>query len=279
MNDQEFIILVDLLAKSIDANKGFSIRDVPDGERLYDAHCLANKFLEHALTVIYLCGGTDIQSLPSFKQIKFVDSASIDVLVRASFEAFLVFHYVFYSPVSLDEKNYRYWSYKTAGLAERQSLPEISEEIRLKKTQDKERLSELRAFLETNVVFQSLSPDQKEDIFEGKGRWKCKPFGKREFSWREIAIDARLGEMIASHMYKSLCGFAHSSSMSCLQAAQALLKGETYKLVEPSIITMKIITANMIDEYSRLFSKSRLIVDDSGAIKLVNAWIQMGQEI
>jgi len=181
--------------------------------------------------------------------------------------------------VSLDEKNYRYWSYKAAGLAERQSLPEISEEIRLKKTQDKERLSELRAFLETNVVFQSLSPDQKADILEGKGRWKCKPYGRGEFSWREIAIDAGLGEMIASHMYRSLCGFAHSSNISCLQTAQALLKGETSKLVEASIITMKVVTANMIDEHSKLFSRSKHVVEGSGATKLVNAWIKMGQTI
>jgi len=144
--------------------------------------------------------------LQSFPNFKFVDSASIDVLARASFEAFLVFHYVFYSPVSLDEKNYRYWCYQIAGLAERQDLPEISDAIKQKKTEDKKRLDELRALIETNVFYQSLDADQKERIFEGKGRWKYKPLGKGEFSWREIALDARLSEMIASHMYRSLCG-------------------------------------------------------------------------
>jgi len=45
VENKELIILVDLLAKSIDANKGFSSRDICDGERLYDAHCLVNNSL------------------------------------------------------------------------------------------------------------------------------------------------------------------------------------------------------------------------------------------
>ena len=94
---QGHVKLLDLLARVIDANKGFTTSDISDGERLLDAHYLANKFIDHAFTVLYLSRGTKVQDIPSFK-FSFIDSASIDVLTRAAMEAFLVFHYVFFSP-------------------------------------------------------------------------------------------------------------------------------------------------------------------------------------
>ena len=127
---RDFVKLLDLLAQVIDSSKGFSAGDISDGERLLDAHNLANKLIDHAFTVLYLSQCTNVQSLPSFKQLSFIDTASIDVLTRAVMEAFLVFHYVFFSPQTKEEKDYRYWAYKAAGITERQSIPIITEETR-----------------------------------------------------------------------------------------------------------------------------------------------------
>ena len=128
--------LLDLLARVLGADNYSSSGD-EDNERLSIARGLTNKFIEHAVTILYLSRGTN-QNLPSFK-FSFIDSASIDVLTRAALEAFLTFHYVFYAPQTKEEKDYRYWAYKAAGIAERQDAP-ATENIRQKQAAEKEEL-------------------------------------------------------------------------------------------------------------------------------------------
>ena len=171
-NRENYVILLDLLAKANDSVKGSSISDVTERERLLDAHRLANKFIGHALTVLNLSRGYKVKELPSFQPVNFTDSWSIDVLTRAAMEAFLIFHYVFYAPTTIEEKDYRYLTYKVAGLAERQNLPESISEHKHQKTEEKKMLEKFRTTLESNAVFQSLTAKQQEKIFSGKGKWR-----------------------------------------------------------------------------------------------------------
>ena len=89
-------------------------------------------------------------------------------------------------------------------------------------------------YLLSNAVFQSLADNQKNRIL--RGQWKL-PF------WREIAIDAGLSEVLATHVYRSLAGYAHSSFLSVRQTAQVFESKEEEQLISTSIITMNIVTA------------------------------------
>jgi len=276
---QEYVILLDLLARVIDASKGFSVSDISDGKRLWDAHNLANKFIDHAFTVLHLSHGTNVQDIPSFK-FSFIDSASIDVLTRAAMETFLVFYYVFFAPQTKEEKDYRYWAYKAAGITERQNIPIITEETRRTLDNDRLVLDKLHDQLESNTIFQSLSTRQKRRIFEGKGKWKWKPDGRGEVSWREIAIDTGLSEMLASHMYRHLSGHAHSSSLSVLQSQQALTNKEPEQLIWASKGTINIVAANLIREYCALFPWAQDILSkDPEGNDIVEAWIRIGHDL
>jgi len=277
----EYVILLDLLAKAISVTKVSSISDVSERERLLDAHKLANKFVNHASTVLYLSHGTVVRDLPPFKQFSFVDSASIDVLTRTTMEAFLVFHYVFFSPNEVEEKDYRYWCYKAAGLAERQNLPEGIIEHKQQKMKEKEVLEEIRSKLESNIIFQGLTDSQKARFFQGKERdlWRWNPDSRRVLSWHDIGIDAGFSDMLASLMYGHLSGFAHSSSLSVLQTAQALVNKETEKLIGSSIDTMNVMIANMIQECCGLFPEARDVLRDSGASDFVEVWVEIGRRL
>lgn len=277
---QDYVKLLDLLAKATDSVEASSISDISERERLLDAHNLANKFIGHALTILYLSHGTIIQDLPSFKKLIFPDSASINVLTRTAMEAFLVFHYVFFKPDTPEEKNYRYWAYKAAGLAERQNFPTITKEGRQMLDNDKIELDELRNKLESNKVFRALKDSPKRQIFEGKGKWRWEPGCKRHISWREIAIHAGFSRMLANHIYGHLSGYAHSGSLSVLQMRQALENKELEKLIKPSINLMSILTANMIQEYCGLFSKAQVVLTkDLEGSNLVKQYIQIGHEL
>lgn len=274
----EYVILLDLLANAISTTEVSSIEDSNERERLKYAHLLANRFIQYALTVLYLSSGTKVQNLPSLPKQSFTDIASIDVITRASMEAFLVFHYVFCAPTTQEERYYRYWAFKANGIAERKDFPSNTEHEERRESDSRE-LEELKSKLDSNPIFRSLEQKQREHIFEGKGKWKYKPSMRAELSWRAIATDAGFGKMLALYMYKHLCGHAHSSSLSVLQTQQALLSGDTEKLIQSSIDTMNVLTANMIWEYCRLFSKAEDVLQASGASGLVGAWIEIGRRL
>ena len=278
---QEYVILLDLLARVIDANKSYSVNDISDGKRLWDAHNLANKFIDHAFTVLHLSHGTNVQDIPSFK-FSFIDSASIDVLTRATMETFLVFHYVFFAPQTKEEKDYRYWAYKAAGITERQSIPIITEETRRTLDNDRLVLDKLCDKLKANAVFQNLTEKQRARFFEGKERnlWRWNPDLKKVLSWSDIAIDAGFSEMLASHMYRYLSGHAHSSSLSVLQSQQALINKKKEQLIGGSIGVINIVAANLIREYCALFSLAQDVLSkDTEGNDIVEEWIQIGHDL
>lgn len=264
---QEYEKLLNLLALVMRASSPLSTTDVEDRERLSMALGLSNKFIEQAATILYLCNGTKV-SLPSYI-FSFLDSSSIDILTRAAMHTFLVFHHVFYAPATAEEKDYRYWAYMAAGIAERQNSPATTEESRQKLDNEKIELDKLHNKLRSNTVFQGLSEKQKKQIL--KGQWKLQ-------SWHDIAIDAGISKKIALHLHSLLSGHVHSSSLSVVQAVEAHIAGEDEKAISSSIATLNIVIANMIREYCALFSKAyAALTKDTEGNDLINYWIQIGQ--
>lgn len=273
---QECLKLLDLLARVIDANKGFSIGN---DDRYGYAEGLANKYFKHAIITLVVSRRIDISGFPS-GAIGIIDAGSVDVLTRAAIETFLTFHYVFYAPQTKETRDYRYWAYKAAGFAERRSLSIITSKHRQKIAGDTKELDNLRDKLESNAIFQSLTPRQKTQIFSGRGEWKWKPDGEGRVSWRDIAIDAGLSEVLARHVYSLLSAATHSSSLSIRQLTQAFRKGEEEYLISVSIITMNIVTANLIHEYCELFPKAEAVLrEDSNGSNAVKAWIKIGRSL
>lgn len=273
-NKQELIKLLDLLARVNYAVDVSPISDAGERERLWYANILTNKFIAHALTIFHLLNDTNVlvPPLSSFPPIRIINiaSASIDVLTRASFEAFLVFHHVFITPTTTDEKNFRYWSYKAAGIMDWQKETESISEHEQEKAAENGALDELRTRLKSNAVFQSLAgKEDKKKIL--RGEWRLK-------QWHDIAIDAGFGKMLASQ-YRYLSGSAHSSNLSNLRMEQALENKEPKILIEPLINTMNILIANMIREYCALFPRSQDILSkDLEGKNLVEQWIQIGHQ-
>jgi len=267
MDKEECLRLLDLLYRVIEANKG---PITGDDDRYWYAEGLATKLFLHSASALYLCRETNIPDFPS-TAVRFIDLASIDVLARAAFEVFLTFHYVFFAPKTRDEQDYRYWLYRVAGFAERQQLPVSTEEHRQKLADEKRKLDDLLNKLYSNPLFNSLSEKQKRQVL--KGEWRQK-------SWHDIAIDAGFSEMLASHMYRHLSGYAHSGSLSILQIKESLLKKEQSQLIEASMITITIATASLIREYSELFPKAKSALwADPKRTDIVELWVQVGRKI
>jgi len=278
---QELQFLIDVLAQVISVVKVSGIEDETEREQKTDAHNLANRFIQFAMTILHLSDDRNVINLPSFGDIKFRDPASIDVLTRASMEAFLVFHQIFYCPATRNEKEFRYLVYKVVGLAEGQWLIESNKKYHdIKEIQRKPNeliISKLRE----NPVFKKLSPTQRDGITKGNNRdfWRWDVESNEILSWSKIASNAKLSPMLARYMYTYLSGHAHSGSRSVFQTQKAMVNGEIHKLVDSSLNTMKILCANMISEYTAIFKEAHDKLLQTGAIKIVGAWVQIGRQL
>jgi len=264
---QDFVKLLDFLAHVLASDNYLSFGDADENERLSIARGLTDKFVNHAVTMLYLSSGTK-QDLPSFKLDSFLnDFASIDVLTRVLLEACLTFHHVFYASATKEDKNYRYWTYKAAGIIENRSFPALTEKFKQKLAEEEKELDKLCERLKSNTVFQSLTDKQKKRIL--RGEWRLK-------SWREIAIDAGFSGMIALQIYRHLSGVAHSSFLSVLQSVEI----QRNRVQEEAIIKSQMITnavvANMIREYCGLLPKAREIWNTHREVKeSVEWWIKV----
>ena len=276
-NEEEmYLKLLDILLAVVEANKGRMDSD-PIDDRFIRAEGLATKFFLHAASVLYLSRGTTIQDLPTMP-LKFTDPGSIDVLVRAAYETYLVFHYVFSDPNDIEEQNLRYWTWKASGLAERQHYPLLEEQRKQNKQKlerEKAELRDLRKKLLSSVHFQRLRKEQQKKVLDyldtGKGDWKLQ-------TWRQIAESAGLTEMISLHFYRHLCGYAHSGFVSIFQIREALENKEQSRLMRVSINVIFIATANFIREYCELFPRTKpaLSAYPNGE-KIVDAWVKLGR--
>lgn len=275
---QEYEKLLDLFANIIvKVSTDVPISDFSDDERLESAYALAFKFFCHALTVLYLSGGTN-QELPSLKW-NYADPASIDVITRAALEAFLVFHHVFYATANPEEKDYRYWAYRGERLDNRQKILEFtgSEEAKQELVVEKKEIS---AKLWSNRVFQNLKDGQKERIFKDDGMWRLNPSGKKRLTWSGIGIEAGFSKFLASYIYRFLCASAHSSALGVRQTFPTENKKEEEHLFAATVVIMNMVIANMIQEYCELFSRVQIVLNkDIEKSNLVNEWIQRGHTL
>jgi hypothetical protein len=269
-NEQDFMKLLDILYQAVSATRSQPNPPQAD-EKLKDAEHLATKFLVHGASMLYLSRGTHVHDFPSVR-LGFTDSASIDVIARAAFETFLVFHHIFVAQASAEERHYRYLSWKVAGLAERQHFPVATQEHQERLDVERRELHDLHNKLASNVFFQlEVHEEQKEKVL--RGEWKLK-------SWREIAQSAGLTRVLSLDMYRYLCEYAHSGFVSASQIEQALHKSEQPHLIEPAMTTVAIAAANLIHGYCDLFpiAKQALAADAAGH-EVVAKWVGIGRRL
>ena len=254
--------LLDVIGRVIGANSG-KATDIE-----WYAEGLANKFYDHAFLVLKISRGAISLALPS-GTIAISGASSEDVLLRAAFEAHLVFHHVYCMPETREDKELKHWSYRLAGVMERKDFPATTEKGRATIANDKQVIQELSERLKSNSSFQSLEEKARKIILNGK--WKLQ-------SWKKMAEEAGLVGLLASDVYCHLCGVAHSSSLSVLQTKLAYEKHEENVLMDPAVSLINILIANMVHDYCKLFSSSKAVLekDDAGR-KLVDMWVKIGR--
>jgi hypothetical protein len=259
---KDCIELLEIFVRTVEASKGTG---AGADDRTLDAEGLAFKFFGHASAAFYLYQGTVLPHLGA----NFIDASSINVLGRAALETFLVFHHVFVSPTSEEETDFRYMSWKLAGLLERQTFPVQSPKGKAMLLEEAQLIAPLQGKLRDNQHFRDLKPGQQKDLLE-KGKWRLPP-------WKKMALTTGLSRTHSEAFYSYLCEHAHAGNLSVLQIRDAQTIQSQRSLCAATIGVLVISTANMIKSYCKIFPKSEsYLQEDPDGTALVDMWIDIG---
>ncbi len=266
--EQDLIKLLNIFMGVVEANKGTPAQN---DSRMIDAEGLAKKFFSHTISILYIYRGVNISDLP-LPIISFPDPPSVNVLVRAAFETFLVFYYIFIDSIDTDEINLRYQSWELSGLYQRQGFPATQDENIEKLEEEKILIEKLEQKIKANSHFHSFSRKRREKYFDNikKTNWRLK-------GWSEIARSAGLSELNSRIMYSYLCEHSHSGNISATQVSQSQEFAIRRELMEAALGHLVICLANMIKYYCQYFPKSlKFYQENFNEPNVVSFWIDIG---
>ncbi len=265
IKEKNLVELLDIFINIVEANKNIPSKN---DDRIIDAESLALKFFGHILSTLYIYRGINLTGL-QVPISNYLHPFSVHVLTRVAVETYLVFYYIYIEPKSDIEKDFRYITWKLAGLIERQKYPISSEKNMEICENDKILINKYKKQIEKNKFIESFKLKQRKNIIE-KGNWRLK-------SWGDIALSAGLSETNAKTYYSFLCEHAHSGNISITQVRQALGNSVRKQLMEGSIGHILICLANFIENYCDLFPLSNLFYSENYEIpNLVSKWIDIG---
>lgn len=260
--EKEYFELLQILIAVAEANKNVAAEA---DDRILDAEGLLLKFFGHAASAFYLYKST---TLPNIK-VSFFDPASINVLGRAALETLYIFHYVFTSPSSKEEKDFRFFSWHYAGLLERQHFSVRSPQGKKQLECEKEIIQSLKEKIQINLCFKKLPPKKQKELLE-KGKWRLE-------SWSKIGLSLGLDKSHSNEFYSYLCGYAHAGNLSVLQIRQVNSAKFQQALCAATIDVLIIAMAYMIKVYCIFFDKSSIVLKQNDKMsQVVNSWIQIG---
>jgi hypothetical protein len=245
-----YMQLFQLYAGVVEATKGIRYND----DQSWKGHPgpIAVKVAMHLATVFYLVEGTRMDRIPSLP-LNFIDHASINVVMRAALETFLAFHHLLIAPKTAEERNFRVRIWQIGGLRDRQRFPAIVSENKAKLQKEKVQLDELIKKIEADPIFQTLTPEERRRA--RKGDWRLTK------QWVDVAVEAGVSKQYFEPMYRYLCSYAHSGSLSMLQINDAENKEVQFRLAEPNLGTALIIMSRMVTAFAELFPEARQCLD------------------
>lgn len=239
-NDENYLKLLDLSYEVAQSLKG---KLVSDG-RMADCQQLAIKILYHATTLWHLRHGTKAPVPLSTCGSFFFDFASGAVVTRATIEAFLTLHEVFFASCTEDERELRYRVWQLSGFAIRDNLIPSDPDLQKLYADSQIDLAELRSQIQKTQAFSALPSGKKRRVLKGERL-------NRDFKSR--LIDAGFGPTWGYRIYKFYSGYAHSDALSGAQIQIAATKAAQLEHIQLQMGIVMMILSRMIIEYAKAF--------------------------
>ena len=263
---EDYEVLIDILFRLIESQAGEPIAQ--GQEWVNDSQTLSIKLFRHLVSMQAIVSGATFEK-NALPVLACIDHSSIKVVARAALETYLVFFYIYgggFNPTA----EYRYRTWKLAGLLERQKFHASMEKNRAILAQEKVLIEELKSLVAQSEDFTLFSEKQQKRILSGE--WRVGS------AWSDLGKNAGFHEKYFKNIYSYLCGYSHSSYISALQVGQAQTLEEQYMLAESIMGIGIVIMAHFTDSYSSLYEPAGKVFSADQAAKIVvNRW-QFGPE-
>lgn len=255
--DEEYCTLMDVFWRVVNAGAGQKL--TADTRWLYETEAFAVKLLNHVATIRHLLHGTRFPVVGGSRQ-ECVDHSSVSVLVRAAFETYLSYCFIYGDTQASEEvRRLRHRIWRLGGLLDRQKLTCISERHASVLEGDKEVITRILSEIESSPAYASLTPAQQKDA--GKGNWRL------HRSWNDLAEIAGFDRRTFKDVYGYFCSYAHSGGWSMLQISQAVSQQDQRRLAVSAKYYGVMLMAHFVLSYTQLFTdrRSQLDADPRGA--------------
>lgn len=240
-----------------------------ENENIKFAESLGKKILNHALTVNYIYQGFQPRTNTEVYAPQ-VDFSGICVLTRACLEAYLTFNYLFISPKTKLEGEFKFLCWDLGGYIDREDFPANQPNHIAIKEAEKKEIERLKKEIESHPY---LNPDQiKQKTLALEGNWRLKN------SWSKIGANAGFQPFYFDNMYSFLCGHSHSSRLSIIQVEQTKDISEQRDVSKACLGLLKMVLSKYIYEYVNLIPKLKGEVDfQSEKYKDILIWKEIAE--
>ncbi len=176
----------------------------------------------------------------------FCDMSSINILIRACFECYFTFSYIYVIPESRDFKKFRFALWRRSGLKTRQKFSAILDESKTKLIQEAAIIKKIEVESFNSIYFNELEPNERKEIMKGKWRPTL-------HSWKRIAMMSGFNKQFAKNIYSFLSGYTHSDYISIMQITQMKNVNEVEEMNEAFLRILFIVYSKFLNEFMSTF--------------------------
>lgn len=206
---------------------------------------------------------------------RYVDHASIAVLARSAFEAYMMFHFIFRAgSEELSRLRCQVWEF--VGLKGRQAMHgTVVARARWRHVidADKKRIQQLEHAIRSDRIFAQYPKSIQDKVLK-------KLDAKMGFIWMDLAEMSGFPRKYARDMYKHFCNYAHADLVSVLQIKDASQAGDHSRLAAAALSFCALLMGQVIDNYAQLFIRVREALDsDPQTLATIKLWRDMLDEV
>lgn len=265
-NELDFQILINA---ALDIGNSLDGKSISKGNpNIYFAEGIGQKIISHAISAHYLSHGYQVAN-DKHLYAEQIDFSSISVLVRAAFESYLTFNYVFISAKNEDELAFRFRCWNLGGFLDRADfIPTEEKHIKLKEY-EKSQIDLIKSELYHSKTFENLKSQDKKAALNG--RWRLSN------SWSDLAVSAGFNKKFFDDQYSFLCSHSHSSRLSIIQIQQTKDLINQNKMTNASIGILMVIIAKYLYDYIHLIPELNHFKNEKEKYHIIAVWKAIGE--
>lgn len=193
------------------------------------------------------------------------DSPSMNVIVRAMFEAYINMHYLLIEPSTEEEREFRLDKWEKHSLTERKKIAASLGSKNAILLEDEKQILFYENRIKNSDIYKSLSPQEKQSL-DNSEKWTRVDTISR-------AILAGFHKTQAEFLYKFLSNYSHSESYSLMQLHSIKTIEEALALCNMPLKFGEMLLALSINSFAKLNDTAKTIIDKNEELKiLIDFW-------